>query len=165
MNVNSSVVPFQPFLNMLIAGETKSGKTVLIEKLIKYRDVMFQPEIDDVIVFYMRYQQLYSRWEWNYPNVKCYQGVREDVIENLDTTRKTLLVLDDMMTETAKDPYILSLYTAGRHLGLGAIITTWHNLFVQGRNTKTVCILLNTYLVLSMYQPQFRYTATLTPTA
>ncbi len=101
------------------------GKTVWLEKLLKYQDQLFEPRPKSVIVMYKQYQDTYSKWETEIPNVHCVQGLRKDLLEagGLD---RVLLVLDDWMAETVSDPFFCSLYTAGRHNGLCGIVTIWH---------------------------------------
>ena len=99
-----------PF-SFIIAGGTQSGKTTFVTKLIKHLDNLVVPRIDDVIVFYKKYQPAYDMMKESDSRVRC--------IEGLDLTNiranNTLVVIDDLMTDSLKDKKVQELFTSGVH--------------------------------------------------
>ncbi len=144
-----------------------AGKTVWLEKLIRFRDEMFRPPPKRIIVFYKKYQERYNRWEQEIPDVKCIQGLRKDLLESdhaimennapvdlplLEATSGardgTLVIIDDFMTDLVNDPFFTSLYTAGRHYGIVGIVSIWHQIFPPGRHQRTISLNQHCYILM-----------------
>ncbi len=85
-----------------------------LERLLTNLATMFIPAPDSMLVLYKKYQDRYCKWERTFPNVRCMQGLRKDLLETgSNAINNTLLILDDWMNETITDPFFMSLYTAG----------------------------------------------------
>jgi GTPase SAR1 family protein len=83
--------------NMLICGETHSGKTMLIDRLIRHSQEMFTPPPKGVVVCYKMYQPIYDVWTAKYDNVTCVPGIDEDYLKSFPRDNNKLLIFDDLM--------------------------------------------------------------------
>ncbi len=142
------LIPFKTPANLLICGETNSGKTHWLERLIKFSDRMFDPQPNGVVVMYKRYQPTYTKWEQTYTNVRCVEGLQREPLESGEFGQNILLVLDDLMSETVDDAYFCSVYTAGRHMGIAAVVSLWHQIFPAGKYQRTISLNQNAYVLM-----------------
>jgi len=99
-----------PF-TFIVAGGTQSGKTTFVSKLIQNLDQMVKPRIDDVILFYKEYQPAYEVIKSSDSRVRCVAGLDLDII----SSRNTLIVIDDQMSNSIKDRNVQELFTSGVH--------------------------------------------------
>ena len=75
-----------------LVGPSGSGKLHLIFEWLKIGK--FQPKFDNIFYFYQHYQPLYGQMQRK--NLKFFQGVDFELIENLPNNRtKHLLIFDD----------------------------------------------------------------------
>ncbi len=123
--------------------------------MLKFREKMFTPVPNNILVCYNKYQLVYSRWEQELGrDIRCMQGLCKDLLDSEMELRGTLLIFDDFMTDIVSDPFYTTLYTAGRHRGLDGIITIWHQIFPQGRSQRTISLNQNAYIL--MHSPRIR---------
>ena len=129
-----------PF-TMLLAGPTQVGKSWFLRDLLAERKRMFNPPPDKVIWFYGIYQKLYHE----IPDVTFVEGLPSDYRKYLGD--RSLMILDDLMTETGGDERLTSLFTKeSHHLNLSIIFIT-QNLFYKGKEMRNVS-LNSQYLIL-----------------
>lgn len=121
----------------LIAGPTGSGKTVFIEKVIKFQ--LLSPLPRRIVYCYGAFQPLFNRME----GVEFVEGLPSD----LHTFRDALVVFDDLMSEICSDVRISKMFTKGSHHRNLSVIFIVQNLFYQGKEMRTVH-LNSQYLVL-----------------
>ena len=86
--VSCSLFSFQPF-NTFLAF---SGKTVFVEKLLRNMSTMFTPEPTGIIVSYKEFQQRYTDWEVEFPNVKLFKGLDDELFKLAPDGTRNLLV-------------------------------------------------------------------------
>lgn len=93
------ILPLKLPSNILICGETNSGKSCWIEKLLKNKAVMLEPPPDRVLLLYKKIQAIYERWKDMFPFLEISEGIDENVLEGQkDTGQSTLLILDGKKT-------------------------------------------------------------------
>ena len=51
-----------------------------------------------------------------------------------------VLLFLDLMAECISDPYIQTVYTAGRHYNIAGTLSVWHNIFPKGRNARLITL-------------------------
>ena len=119
---------------MVVNGPSGCGKTEWIRQLL-YHD-MIENGPDRIVWCYSKWQDTYSSMK----QVEFMEGVNG--LEKLDRHQRTLVILDDLMTDTDKN--VMDLFVRGRHRNLSVIFVT-HNIFYKTLRT----IRLNTnFLVL-----------------
>ena len=98
---------------MLIYGPSGSGKSTFVEKLLIYMKDIFDFYFDKII---------YCSENW-FPSYDEIHGISIDkvndldreMIENLATDEKNLIILDDNMHKFCKDPLISDIFTKYSH--------------------------------------------------
>jgi hypothetical protein len=78
----------------IVAGPTGCGKTMFTFKFIREAKKMINPAPDNIVYCYGEYQQIFN----NYPYVTFSEGLPD--ISQFDGKRSSLLIIDDLLTET-----------------------------------------------------------------
>ena len=94
---------------MLLAGPTQVRKSWFLRDLFAERKRMFNQLPDKVIWFYRIYQKLYRE----IPDVTFVRGLPSDFRKYIGD--HSLMILDDLMTETDGDERLTSLITKESH--------------------------------------------------
>lgn len=128
-------VRFQHPFTCLVNGPTKSGKTRLVSRIVRNNRDLIYPAPRRIV-------WCYNDWQPIYENLKPYclfnKGLPDaDFIENLQGV-PTLLVLDDLMQESAKDSNITDLYVRGCHHRNFSVIQLLQNLFYNKNRTQRI---------------------------
>ena len=108
-----------PF-SAIIAGASGAGKTCFVEKLLKNLDVMVNPTPTHIVWAYGVWQVGYEKWG---NKIKFVEGIPN----NDDISPNTLLVIDDLMSETNQS--ITQLFTKDSHHKNISVIYITQNLF------------------------------------
>ena len=126
-----------PFTSM-IAGPTQCGKTRFVLNLIR-QSQFIAPAPERIVWCYGEYQDVFREVD---RAVEFVEGLpREDILDG----RRTLLIIDDLMSET--DSRVTKLFTKGSHHKNTSIVYISQNLFHKGKENRNIS--LNThYLVL-----------------
>ncbi len=82
-----------PFTS-IFAGPSHCGKTTFTFKFLKHVENMITPCPEKIIYCYGEFQENFN----DYPNVTIMEGLPD--IEQFDGKHRTLLIMDDLMTET-----------------------------------------------------------------
>ena len=102
-------LPQHPFAAQL-SGPSGCGKTRWVADLLCHPDSPF----DRVFYHYVAWQPLYDQMKKSGIDIKFVEGLPEEPPE-LDHTKNTAFVFDDLMNETGKCRWVTKLYTAGVH--------------------------------------------------
>jgi hypothetical protein len=122
----------------IVAGPTKAGKTVWVQKLVQNIENMVSPTPQQVYWCYSEWQPIYSDLEASSPVVHFMQGV-PDLQELKNSPEKTkLVILDDFMQEMKGDKRLVQLFTKGSHHWNVSIVHIVQNLFFEGLRTSRV---------------------------
>ena len=81
---------------IVLAGSSNSGKSYLTKQILDNRNVMFDPPLERVIWCYSKYQPLYE-----IKNVEFIESLFD--IDQLDTTKITLIVYDELSQDEKVD--------------------------------------------------------------
>src|SRR5215510_5711304 len=93
-----------PF-NAIIAGPSGSGKTFFVLKFIENVHQVMNPPPLQIIYCYGAYQGIFKQMK----NVQFHEGLPEDS----QFTPRTLLIIDDLMTEA--DQRVTNIFTKHSH--------------------------------------------------
>lgn len=128
-------VRFQHPFTCLVNGPTKSGKTNLVGRLVVNSKNLIHPPPKRIVWCYNDWQPAYDALA---PYCHFNKGLpRSDFIENSSNT-PTLLILDDLMQESAKDSNITDLYVRGCHHRNFSVIQMLQNLFFNKNRTQRI---------------------------
>lgn len=119
-----------PF-NMIVCGQSGSGKTSFIHRILARLDELCSCQFQRVIYAYGIFQPLY-REIGAIPRVQMHEGCPRELPA---TGEPTLLIMDDLFLETNKET--AALFTRMRHLNLSVVFVT-HNFFHDCRYMRTV---------------------------
>ena len=132
---------------MGVYGRRESGKTHFVTELLIQQDKLIKDPFTKVIWINKSFQKdVYEKL------MRANQFELEflDDIPNFDEMgkqiRNTLVVLDDMLTESNRNEQISALFTRGRHLNISVILLS-QNLFHQGKYSRDISLNVD-YIVL-----------------
>jgi hypothetical protein len=126
-----------PF-SMIVAGPSKAGKTVFTSKLLKHIDTLTTVPPVEILWCYTEYQPNYHSLVLENPRVQLIQGLPDlKELRKLSSVPR-LLVLDDLMLETAKDNSMSSLFTRGIHHWNISVVFIVQNVFLSGLRTARI---------------------------
>lgn len=129
--------------SMLVIGPSMCGKTTFVEKLIKYRHVMYDNPPRRILWF--------TGSQYAAPNsdYTVYEGLPDnfDIIQPHD-----LIVLDDLMFEMQGSKEVSNLFTRMVHHTPCTVICISQNLFPNGKEARTRA--LNTQYMILFKNPR-----------
>lgn len=118
----------------LVTGPTQSGKTYFTVRLLKHLSDMISPVPTRVIWCHGQ-----SHDGLQLPDfVEVEEGM--GVLDSIDGSEPTLVVLDDLMQEAAEDRSISNLFTKGSHHKNMSVIMLVQNMFHQGKFMRTISL-------------------------
>lgn len=132
--LSDDVLLKHPF-NMVISGGSYSGKTQFTRRLLKSADQMINTRYKKILYCYGIFDPQLFEIKNEIDNlIEFYQGV--PTIEYLRSNNKPiLLILDDLMKESAKSGFLDTFFTKGsHHLDISVILITQDMFF---RDLKT----------------------------
>jgi len=161
MNINTiEQFYFRHPFTMLLSGPSKAGKTTLIQKILcQARGGLVRAPPTSIIYCYSRWQEIYDEIKsgspsgaatFNAPRLLFQEGLPD--IENIDPSQNTLLVLDDLMDQCARDPSILNLFTTDSHHKSVSVIFVTHNVFSNYKHFRTIS--LNCQYIILLNSPR-----------
>ena len=104
-------VRFKVPANFYISGQTQSGKSYFVRRLLYYLNELFHPVPTKVIYCYGEYQKEFDELK----EVDFIEGFPGDLKQLTQGHDQTLLILDDLMRECSKDQRVSDLFTRGSH--------------------------------------------------
>ena len=134
--------------SFIIAGPSKSGKTVFIRRLISEK--LLYPEPTRIVIVYSEWQPEYQRILECARFTEFIKGpMQPELYESFDVKEQNLLVLDDQMTgeKSSKSDQLEKYFVQGSHHKNLSIIFIVQNMFEKGKAMRTSSLNAN-YLVI-----------------
>ena len=91
----------------IVAGPTGCGKSTFVKTLLDHKINMIDPVPERVVWYYGEWQPLYE----TITDVEFVEGLPD--IKALDGKKRTLIIIDDLMSETNQS--VTNLFTKGSH--------------------------------------------------
>jgi hypothetical protein len=130
-----------PFTCM-VCGPTQCGKTQFVIKLIK-NSSFINPPPERIIWCYGCYQREFDRLS----RVEFVEGIPD---ESLLDGKRTLIIIDDLMSET--DDRVTKLFTRGSHHKNASVVYVSQNLYHKGKENRTIN--LNSHYLILFKNPR-----------
>ena len=143
----STNMTFKHPFSMVISGPSRSGKSEWTRKLLL--SSLIQPTPERIIWCFGQWQPLYDAIRKKIPWIEFVSGIPDylDDQHYINTSKRNILVFDDLMTEAKCDQRVADLFTKGSHHRNISIVYLTQNLFPQGEACRDIA--LNTqYMVL-----------------
>lgn len=130
---------------ILIFGPSGSGKTTFVENLLYYMKDMFGFIFDRIIYFsgqsFPKFNRIHGR------EIEMLTEIDEKFLEDIDETKKNLLIIDDNMHRIGNDIVFSDLFTMkSRHRNITVILLV-QNLFPKSKYMRDISANAN-YLTL-----------------
>ena len=135
--------PYQPGCTHIVIGQSGSGKTHFIYKILKNKDVMFGEDIPLKIRYYYGiWQDLFKEMQNEIEGLSFHEGLpsEEDVMSFTNANSHTILILDDVMHIAANSQVIELIFTRISHHRFCTCFYMMQNAFVKGRNQMTIAM-------------------------
>lgn len=144
------VYPFKPCSSICLTGQTGSGKSQFVYKLLRNATEMYGGDPPEKIMYCFGIDQpLFDEMSQTIPNISFHQGLpTPKMIDDftMDRTHR-LIVLDDLMHRVIQDEDMELLFTQGCHHRKLSVIFLTQNIFPKGSKSRTIA--LNTgYLIM-----------------
>lgn len=130
----------------LFAGPSNVGKSSFVFQLLKHADEAFTKPMKAIYYCYSVDQPLYAEMKKAIPNITFYEGLPSKTeLETwyMNEPREKILVIDDMMTESAKSKDVVDIYCKYAHHYKFFCFLICQNAFCSGREFRTIS--LNTH--------------------
>ncbi|KAL5014974.1 hypothetical protein ScPMuIL_009244 [Solemya velum] len=130
---------FQHPLTCIVTGPTCCGKTYFLTELLQKIKSKIRPCPQRITWLYKRWQPLYDViLKTVVPRVEFIKGVPVNLEQDsfLNPAVRNLIVLDDMVTEAAKDLRVTDLFTEGSHHRNLSVIALNQNLYFSKDPTQ-----------------------------
>lgn len=128
----------------IAAGPTGCGKTQLCLKLIQ--SDLIEPEPNRIIWCYGIWQDTFENYDW----IEFHEGMPD--MSFFDKAQRTLLILDDLMSEISKSDTTENIFTKGSHHSNISVIYLTQNLFNKSKQNRTMS--LNTHYIFAFKNPR-----------
>jgi hypothetical protein len=128
---------------LTVCGMSGSGKTIFVLKFIKKAEIVPPPE--KVLFCYGEYQKIFDNYK---RDITFKQGLPD--VKQFDGKQRTLLIIDDMMTESNED--VSNIFTKYSHHRNISVIFLTQNLFYKSRHSRTMS--LNTHYMVIFKNPR-----------
>ena len=125
-----------------INGMSGSGKSSLLHKLLKHKDILFDKPIKKIMYAYGVWTSTYDEMEKSM-DIEFHQNLpTEDTVTTFADGSHCILVIDDLMDRCVKDEGVQNFFTRSSHHLNSTIIYLSLNLLCQGKSLNTHFIIL-----------------------
>ena len=132
----------------LVTGPSKSGKSTLLNSILQMNQILIDKNIDKIVYCYSRWQEAYKTDLLNvYPKIEFKFGLPE--IDEFDSDKNNLIIMDDLMHEAGNDKSIYNLFTIDSHHRNISVFFLTQNIFPKEKNSRTISLNCNYIIILN----------------
>jgi len=121
--------------SVIVAAPSGSGKTQLMETLLKEKTI-FQHPPKKIVYAYDIWQPRFERMKKN--GIQFYKGIPDPPQLDKWFPKGGVLILDDLMEEGGQDKRVLDLFTKDSHHRNITVFYLTQDLFPPGKYSKTI---------------------------
>ena len=108
--------------------------------MLRHAEELFNPVPTKIIYCYGIYQKEFEQMLQSMPNLTLVEGFPDNLCEMTCGHDNSLVVLDDLMSQSSNDPRVSDLFTHdSHHLGMSVLYLT-QNLFPPGERSRTISL-------------------------
>ena len=124
-------VTFKHPFTMIVAAPTGFGKTVYVYNLLQRANQTIEPPPERIIICYSHWQPSYNDMQDSIPNIEFMRGIPSNLEQDsfLDTSKRNLIIFDDLMSDIGKDNRMTDLFTKGSHHRNLSVIVLMQNFY------------------------------------
>lgn len=130
----------------IVAGPTGCGKSAWVLRLIDNAREMIEPPPTRIYYCYGEFQAIFN----NYPQVQFHEGLPELSDQLLDGKEATLMIVDDLMSET--NQLVANIFTKISHHRNISVLYLTQNLFDKNKYARTIS--LNAHYIVLFKNPR-----------
>ncbi|CAC5417589.1 unnamed protein product [Mytilus coruscus] len=142
---------FRHLFTMIVSGTTSCGKTHFMKNLLQQIGRLCSPSPERIVWLYKRWQPLYEEIQRTVlPRVEFIREIPFDLDrdEFFDPNIRNMILLDDLMSTSAKDSRMNDLFTEGSHHRNLSVVVLNQNLYfgkdpIQRRNCHYLVLFNN----------------------
>ena len=127
---------FQHPYSMMVVGPSQCGKTHFVHQLLTHKCIAYPNKKPwRVCWYYNQWQPQYEEIQRDLKNkIHFAQGLPEldEDLSNINPSKHTIIVLDDLMTQAKDSPVVSKLFTQGRHRNTSVLLLL-QNMFPKGK--------------------------------
>ena len=141
-------------LNVLLAGPSKSGKTLYVSKLIKHFSWLLDRPVKKIVFCYSLWQPAYDEMKRQHKNMEFYEGVPNSPFELFPLNdRPGFIFFDDLMgelTDKENKKKMEHWFSRGSHHHDVSLCALIQNLFPKDMRTVS----LNAHIIIYFPNPR-----------
>lgn len=133
--------PFEAGSTHLVVGQSGSGKTQYIFKILLNKDVMFgNKEPKKMRYYYGIWQQSFREMQSKIQGLSFHEGLptEDELLSFTDPDSHTLLILDDVMHLAANSEVVELIFTRISHHRCCSCFYLQQNAFIKGKHQVTI---------------------------
>ena len=151
--IDSNFLKFAPNSTICFCGPSGCGKSTLVFNILKERNELFSSPPVKILYCYNIYQTLFDEMKDTLHNVSFLGGLPTiDEIHNFCDKNHNIVVIDDLSHKLVMNPDLEVAFTQLCHHWNLSIIFVLHNLYQQGKCSRTIA--LNTKYLLIFKSPR-----------
>jgi len=143
------IIPLTVPFNCLLAGESGSGKTSVITRILMDKKRCLTQKPGGICILFSSYQPIYEQWKEDFDTVVTHQGIPtsfENVLKPIEGG--WVVIADDLQKQTCSADAYLQLLISGRHMNIACTFTVWHTLFPSCKNSRILSQNFHSYFLL-----------------